>query len=130
MLLLFVFSAMGSKLFGERHSEAFGSLGVSDLSFFTVMTLEGWPDLAREVMRTHPMAWSIFIVLSRWAVLNLVIGVVVDVLRARQEEELEIEVMRNQVTMMDEPAAMRREQEDLRNAERPTNRYDFAGHRL
>jgi voltage-gated sodium channel len=45
------------------------------------MTLEGWPDLAREAMRTRPTAWSlfiVFIVLSSWAVLNLVIGVVVD----------------------------------------------------
>jgi voltage-gated sodium channel len=45
------------------------------------MTLEGWPDLAREAMRTRPMFWSffiVFIVLSGWAVLNLVTGVVVN----------------------------------------------------
>ncbi len=81
MLLLFIFSDMGSKVFGEQHPEAFGSLGVSAFSLFAVMTLEGWPDLAREAMRTRPMAWSffiVFIVLSSWAALNLVIGVVVD----------------------------------------------------
>lgn len=81
LLLLFIFSDMGSKVFGEQHPEAFGSLGVSAFSLFAVMTLEGWPDLAREAMRTRPMAWSffiVFIVLSSWAVLNLVIGVVVD----------------------------------------------------
>ncbi len=81
LLLLFIFSDMGSKVFGEQHPEAFGSLGVSVFSLFAVMTLEGWPDLAREAMRTRPTAWSffiVFIVLSSWAVLNLVIGVVVD----------------------------------------------------
>jgi voltage-gated sodium channel len=81
MLLLFIFSDMGSNVFGEQHPEAFGSLGVSVFSLFAVMTLEGWPDLAREAMRTRPTAWSffiVFIVLSSWAVLNLVIGVVVD----------------------------------------------------
>jgi Ion transport protein len=47
LLLLFIFSDMGSKVFGEQHPEAFGSLGVSVFSLFAVMTLEGWPDLAR-----------------------------------------------------------------------------------
>ncbi len=81
MLLLLVFGVMGAKLFGTDQPEAFGPLGASAFSWFAVMTLEGWPDLAREVMRTHPLAWTFFItfiVLSSWAVLNLVIGVVVD----------------------------------------------------
>jgi voltage-gated sodium channel len=125
LLLLFVFSVMGAKLFGEQHPEAFGSLGVSAFSLFAIMTLEGCPDLARGVMRTHPMAWSyfiVFIVLSSWAVLNLVIAVVVDSMQSytrEQEEELEIEILRSQAKMMDELAGMRRELEHLRYAERP-----------
>lgn len=125
MLLLFVFSVMGAKLFGTEHPEAFGSLGASAFSLFAVMTLEGWPDLAREVMRTHPMAWTffiVFIVLSSWAVLNLVIGVVVDSMQSytrEQEEELEIEILRNQAKMLDEIVALRRELEELRANSRP-----------
>lgn len=114
-LLLFVFSVMGTKLFGTDHPEAFGSLGASAFSLFSVMTLEGWPDLARDVMRTHPVAWVFFItfiVLSSWVVLNLVIGVVVDSMQSHareHEEELEIAILRNQVKMMEEIAAIRRE---------------------
>lgn len=122
-LLLFVFSVMGTKLFGIEHPEKFGWLGASAFSLFSVMTLEGWPDLAREVMETHPTAWLFFItfiVLSSWVVLNLIIGVVVDSMQSyTHEEELEheIEILRNQERMMDEIAALRREVVRLRSSE-------------
>lgn len=121
VLLLFVFSLMGTHLFGEQHPEFFGSLGKSAFSLFTVMTLEGWPDLAREIMRSHPLAWLFFIsfiVLSSWAVLNLVIGVIVDSMHSySREEEVELEhaILRNQLKMMDEISALRREVEHLRS---------------
>lgn len=121
ILLLFVFSVMGTHMFGEQHPEYFGSIGKSAFSLFTVMTLEGWPDLAREIMRTHPLAWIFFIafiILSSWAVLNLVIGVIVDSMHSysREEEaELEHAILRNQLKMMDEIAALRRQIDDLRS---------------
>lgn len=121
ILLLFVFSVMGTHMFGEQHPEYFGSIGESAFSLFTVMTLEGWPDLAREIMRTHPLAWIFFIafiILSSWAVLNLVIGVIVDSMHSySREEEVELEhaILRNQLKMMDEIAALRRQIDDLRS---------------
>ena len=84
------------------------------------MTLEGWPDLARSVMQTHPIAWVFFItfiVLSSWVILNLVIGVVVDSMQSythEEELELEIEILQNQKRMMEEIAALRRELMKLR----------------
>lgn len=120
MLLLFVFSLIGTKLFGSTYPELFGGLGASAFSLFTVMTLEGWPDLAREVMQAHPMAWAFFItfiVVSSWVVLNLVIGVVVDSMQSythEQELELEIEILRNQKQMMEEITALRSEIARLR----------------
>lgn len=125
VLLLFVFSVMGTKLFGTAHPENFGWLGASAFSLFGVMTLEGWPDLAREVMQTHPVAWVFFItfiILSSWVVLNFVIGVVVDSMRSythEEELELEIEILRNQEKMMEEIAALRQEVLALRNSGRP-----------
>lgn len=124
MLLLFVFSVMGTKLFGATHPETFGWLGASAFSLFGVMTLEGWPDLARSVMQTHPIAWVFFItfiVLSSWVVLNLIIGVVVDSMQSythEEELELEIEILKNQERMMEEIAALRSELAKLRAEER------------
>jgi voltage-gated sodium channel len=123
LLLLFVFSVMGTKLFGTAHPETFGWLGASAFSLFGVMTLEGWPDLARAVMQTHPVAWVFFItfiILSSWVVLNLVIGVVVDSMQSYTHEEelqLEIEILRNQQLMKEEIAALRREVLALRSGE-------------
>ncbi len=120
LLLLFVFAVMGTRMFGETHPELFGSLGLSAFSLFTVMTLEGWPDLAREVMRTHPLAWTFFIpfiVLSSWAILNLVIGVIVDSMQSHtreQEEALEYEILRNQIKMIAEVETLRAELAELR----------------
>jgi voltage-gated sodium channel len=113
-LLLFVFSLMATRMFGGDHPE-FSTLGQSAFSLFTVMTLEGWPDLARGVMQTHPFAWLFFIsfiVLSSWAVLNLVIGVIVDSMQSHtreHEEELENEIIRNQQRLIDELAALRQQ---------------------
>ncbi|MCH9808149.1 MAG: ion transporter [Alphaproteobacteria bacterium] len=123
LLLLFIFSVMGTKLFGDAHPETFGWLGASAFSLFGVMTLEGWPDLARAIMQTHPVAWVFFItfiVLSSWVVLNLVIGVVVDSMQSythEEELELEIQILRNQELMRQEIAALRSELVKLRAGE-------------
>jgi voltage-gated sodium channel len=122
VLLLFVFAIMGTRMFGEAHPEFFGSLGASAFSLFTVMTLEGWPDLARDIMKTHPSAWMFFIVfimLSSWAVLNLVIGVIVDSMQSHareNEEELETTILRDQAIMMAEIRLLRKELAELRRA--------------
>jgi voltage-gated sodium channel len=120
VLLLFVFALMGTRMFGADHPELFGSLGKSAFSLFTVMTLEGWPDVARDVMKTHPTAWLFFIsfiMLSSWAVLNLVIGVIVDSMQSHtreHEEELEQEIIRNQGRLLGEIEALRHELAEMR----------------
>lgn len=120
VLLLFVFALMGTRMFGADHPELFGSLGKSAFSLFTVMTLEGWPDVARDVMKTHPTAWLFFIsfiMLSSWAVLNLVIGVIVDSMQSHtreHEEELEQEIIRNQGRLLGEIEALRNELAEMR----------------
>ena len=126
LLLLFVFSLMGTRLFGQTHPDFFGSLGSSAFSLFTVMTLEGWPDLAREVMKDHPMAWAFFIVfimISSWAVLNLFIGVIVDSMQAHtraKEEALELQALRNQERMMIELKEIKAELTALRGGSKET----------
>jgi voltage-gated sodium channel len=121
LLLLYVFSIMGTKMFGTSHPELFGTLGESAFSLFTVMTLEGWPDLAREVMTAHPWAWLFFIVfimLSSWTILNLFIGVIVDSMQAHtheREEAMEMQGLRNQQLMMAELTEIRRELSALKS---------------
>jgi len=96
LMMLFVIGAVvATKLYGPSFPQYFGTLGDSLFSLFTVMTLEGWPDLAREVMDVHPNAWAFFIpflVITAFMVLNLFIGVIVNAMEeTAQEEELKLE---------------------------------------
>ncbi len=96
MVVLFIIGAVvATKLYGDTFPQYFGTLGDSLFSLFTVMTLEGWPDLAREVMEQHPNAWAFFIpflVVTAFMVLNLFIGVIVNAMEeTAQEEELRLE---------------------------------------
>src|SRR6185295_1408902 len=91
-LIYYMFSVMGTKLFGATNPDLFGTLGKSLYNLFTVMTLEGWTnDVAKPVMQGHPYAWIFFvtfIVTTTFMVLNLFIGVVVN---AMQSEAMKAE---------------------------------------
>lgn len=87
-LFFYIFAVMATRLFGADHPEFFGSMGASMFTLFTVMTLEGWPDIARTVMVTHPQAWFFFIafiLMATFSVLNLFIAVIVNTMQQQHE---------------------------------------------
>lgn len=91
-LMFYVSAVMATKLYGEAVPERFGTLGDSAFTLFQVMTLEGWADVARSAMETHPWAWIffvVFIVLTSFAVLNLFIAIIVDSLQAKHFDDEE-----------------------------------------
>lgn len=92
VLLLYVFSVMATQLYGAQHPKLFGTLGDSAFTLFQVMTLEGWPDVARVVMEQNPWAWMFFItfiLITAFAVLNLFIGIIVDAMQEKQLADIE-----------------------------------------
>ena len=91
-LVYYCFAVMATNLFGDDVPEAFGTMGRSAYSLFTVMTLEGWNELANKVMEKHPYAWLFFIpyiLITTFAVLNLFIAIVVDSMSSVEHEEQE-----------------------------------------
>ena len=84
LLIFYVFSVMGAKLFGGTHPEMFGTLGQSAYTLFQVMTFDDWSaGVVKPLMEQHPLAWAFFlafILLSTFMALNLFIGVVVSAL--------------------------------------------------
>ena len=90
-LLIYVFSVMATNLYGEAFPEMFGTLGASAFTLFQVMTLEGWAgNVVRPVMAVHPWAWiyfTIFILTTSFAVLNLFIGIIVDAMQTVAHDE-------------------------------------------
>jgi voltage-gated sodium channel len=89
--ILYVFAVIATKLFGGQYPEWFGTLHASLFSLFQIMTLEGWPDIVRTVLKTDPWAWVFFItyiLIATFTVLNLFIAVIVDAMtRANEAQE-------------------------------------------
>lgn len=81
-ILFYVGAVMTTKLFGETFPDWFGTIGRSLYSLFQIMTLESWSmGIVRPVMEVYPYAWVFFvpfILLTTFAALNLLIGVIVN----------------------------------------------------
>ncbi|MBX9758388.1 MAG: ion transporter [Beijerinckiaceae bacterium] len=82
VLIFYVSAVLATKLFGATHGALFGSIPASMFTLFQIMTLEGWSDgVVRPVMEVHPWAWLFFIpfiLITTFAVVNLVIAVIVN----------------------------------------------------
>lgn len=97
LLIFYIFSIMGTTMFGEAFPEFFGTIGKSMYSLFQIMTLESWSmGIARPVISVFPVAWVYFvafILTSSFIVMNVIVGVVVNAIselseRAKKEQEI------------------------------------------
>ena len=89
-LIFYVCAVLATNLFGADFPEWFGDLGASMFTLFQIMTLEGWADMAREIMGSHPLAWLffvLFILITTFAVLNLFVGIIVNAMQSQVEAE-------------------------------------------
>lgn len=117
VLILYVSSVLATKLFGEVSPEFFGSLGATFFTLFQVMTVEGWPDIARGVMEHSPWAWVFFVVyllVATFMVLNLFIAVVVNAMQTQVGDELKDEGEVHTRQILEELKALRIEVQALR----------------
>ena len=90
LVFYYVFAVLTTNLFG-RDCAMFRSISASLLSLFQLMTLEGWPELVREVMAVYPWAWAVFIpfmLFTSYIFLNLVVGIVVSTMQEMHENSL------------------------------------------
>jgi voltage-gated sodium channel len=90
LLVIYVSAVMATKLFSQVAPEFFGDLGKSIFTLFQIMTVEGWPDIARGVMKDMPYAWIFFVgylICATFTVLNLFIAVIVNAMQSQFEEE-------------------------------------------
>ncbi|MBB5173008.1 ion transporter [Texcoconibacillus texcoconensis] len=99
-IIFYIFAVMGTMLYQQIAPEYFGSLGLSMLTLFQVVTLESW---AEEVMRPllHvPWSWLYFvsfILVGTFIVFNLFIGVIVNNVEKTQEDEDEEDETKKEV---------------------------------
>lgn len=83
-VFLYTSAVLAVNLFGEKFPQWFGTLGGSLFSLFQILTLEGWADMAREIMAVYPWAplfFIPFIIIATFTVLNLFIGIIVSTMQ-------------------------------------------------
>ena len=112
--------------FGIGFGEFFGDLGKSLFTLFQIMTMEGWADIARELMVQAPWAWLFFVVyilVSTFTVLNLFIAVVVNAMQDQVADDIKDTDTRlaeaahgERALMLAELRAMRGELAELRRS--------------
>ncbi|SMR82228.1 voltage-gated sodium channel [Aliiroseovarius halocynthiae] len=90
-VIFYIGSVMATKLFGDSFPDWFGSLGLSAYTLFQIMTLESWSmGIVRPVMAAYSYAWLFFvpfILLTTFAVVNLLVGLIVNSMQDAHHEE-------------------------------------------
>lgn len=90
-LIFYIGAVMATKLFGDAFPQWFGTLGASAYSLFQIMTLESWSmGIVRPVMEVFPYAWAFFvpfIMVTTFAVVNLLVGLIVNSMQDAHHEE-------------------------------------------
>lgn len=101
-LIFYIGAVMATKLFGgdcsactpeqaANFQDWFGSLGASGYSLFQIMTLESWSmGIVRPIMEVYPEAYIFFvpfIMVTTFAVVNLLVGLIVNSMSETASEE-------------------------------------------
>lgn len=94
-LIFYIGSVISTKLFAASFPDWFGTLGLSAYSLFQIMTLESWSmGIVRPVMEVYPLAWMFFIpfiMVTTFAVVNLLVGLIVNSMQDAHHEEADAE---------------------------------------
>lgn len=110
LVMYYVAAIMGTNFFGKTVPQHFGDLGTTFFTLFKMMTLEGWPDIASDVLEVHPRAWIffvVFIVFTTFTTLNLLFGIIVDAMEQAKEEDARSKMAEQGVVMSEESNEMR-----------------------
>ncbi len=89
-IVFYIFAVAGTVFFEGSPSGLWNDLGTAFLTLFQVMTFEGWTDIMHESMDIHPWSWIfyvLFICLTTFTFLNMIIGIILDSLNEEHKEE-------------------------------------------
>jgi len=101
-IIFYIYAAVGSTFFQSINPVLWGDIAVSLLTLFRVMTFEDWTDVMYETMTVYPLSWMYyltFIFFTAFAFLNMVIGIVVNVMNEEHERARKLEHEGEEVTL-------------------------------
>ena len=99
-IIVYIYAIIGYQLFHEHDPMHWRSLGISVLTLFNIITLEGWTVVMDNAMQLHSWAWVYFVsfvVAGTFVVINLFIAIIInnlDEAKAERLRELEPPVSR------------------------------------
>ena len=82
-IFIYIWGALGTLFFDEIDPEHWGNIGVAMLTLVQVATYDDWGAIMWELIVVYPIAWIYFvsfIIVNAVVLLNMVIGVIVDVM--------------------------------------------------
>ncbi len=91
-IIFYIYAAIGATLFESINPVLWGDIAISMLTLFRVMTFEDWTDVMYETMAVYPLSWVFylsFIFFTAFAFLNMVIGIVVNVMNDEHDKMLQ-----------------------------------------
>ncbi len=91
-IVVYIYAIMGHHLFHEHDPDNWRNLGVSVLSLFNIITLEGWTEIMYTAMQKYPLAWIYFVsfvIIGTFVVINLFIAIIINNLDEAKRERLE-----------------------------------------
>ena len=89
-IVFYIFAVVGTILFEGSPSGLWNDLGTALLTLFRVMTFEGWTDVMYESMEIYSWSWIfyvLFIFLTTFTFLNMIIGIILESLNQENKEE-------------------------------------------
>lgn len=88
-IIFYIYAAIGATFFAEINPQLWGDIAISLLTLFRVMTFEDWTDVMYETMSVYSFSWLFyisFIFFTAFAFLNMIIGIVVNVLEEEHQK--------------------------------------------
>ena len=80
-IVVYIYAIMGFHLFHEHDPENWGSLSISLLTLFNIITLDGWTEVMDTAMERNSFAWVYFVsfvVVGTFVVINLFIAIIIN----------------------------------------------------
>ena len=93
-IIFYIYAAVGSLLFENINPVLWGDIAIAMLTLFRVMTFEDWTDVMYETMEVYPISWVFyisFIFLTAFAFLNMVIGIIVNVMEEEHDKAVTLD---------------------------------------
>ena len=90
-IVVYIYAIMGYHLFHEHDPDHWRNLGVSVLTLFNIITLEGWVEVMNTAMELYPWAWLYFVsfvVMGTFVVINMFIAIIINNLDEAKAERL------------------------------------------